>query len=340
MKRLIVCCDGTWQTLDNHYPTNVLKIAQAIKVVGETGVHQLVFYDDGVGTGDTVDRYGGGAFGWGIDDKIKDAYRFLSFNYAPGDQVFLFGFSRGAYTVRSLAGLIYSSGLLNRQFVHKTSEAYELYRNRNQRSRHHGADAVEFRQHYGEAIDIDVLGCWDTVGSLGIPEIFPLVSDLINRRYRFYDTQVNTRVRKAFHAVAVDEIREAFNYTPMLPNPQRESSQVTQVWFPGEHACVGGGIAETRGLSDAALVWMMDQVEPLGLELDRDKVEDGLEPSHTVDFENQPKGIFRFTGVNHRQIEEPFDSLHTTVKRRWKDVKEYEPPTLKPFEQDLDNWDE
>lgn len=340
MKRLVVCCDGTWQRLDNPYPTNVLKLAQAIRLVGKTGINQIVHYDNGIGTGDVLDRYGGGAFGWGIDEKIKEAYQFLSFNYSPGDQVFLFGFSRGAYTVRSLAGLIYNSGLLHRRFAHKTNEAYELYRSRDQRARPRGEDAVVFRQRYGEAIDIDVLGCWDTVGSLGIPEIFPMISDLLNRRYRFYDTQVNPRIVRAFHAVAVDEIREAFDYTPMQANTLRESGQVTQVWFPGEHACVGGGVETTRGLSDAVLLWMLEQVQPLGLEVDPEQIALGLEPSHTTPFDNQPKGVFRLTGSRIRNIHQPFNALHTTVKRRWKDIEEYEPKSLKPFEQDLDNWND
>ena len=113
MKRLVICCDGTWQKLDNPYPTNVLKMAQAIRLVDDDGVAQVVYYDDGVGaTGDVLDKVGGGAFGWGIDNKIQQAYRFLNLNYAPGDQVYLFGYSRGAYTVRSLAGMIYCSGLI------------------------------------------------------------------------------------------------------------------------------------------------------------------------------------------------------------------------------------
>ena len=106
MKRLIVCCDGTWQKLANSCPTNVVKIAQAIKPVASDGTPQIVFYDEGIGTGDEINRITGGAFGWGIDQNIQDAYRFLCLNYEAGDEIYLFGFSRGAYTVRSLAGLL------------------------------------------------------------------------------------------------------------------------------------------------------------------------------------------------------------------------------------------
>src|ERR671932_2296063 len=131
MKRLIVCCDGTWQKLTSPCPTNVVKIAQAIKPFANDETPQVLYYEQGVGTEDEADKIFGGAFGRGIDDHIQDAYRFLCLNYVEGDEIYLFGFSRGAYTVRSLAGLIYCSGLLSHKNIRKTSEAYQLYRDRN-----------------------------------------------------------------------------------------------------------------------------------------------------------------------------------------------------------------
>ena len=137
MKRLIVCCDGTWQTLISPYPTNVIKLAQAIQS-SDRGIPQIVFYDEGVGAGNMAERFFaegdkilGGAFGIGIDNNIQDAFRFLSLNYEPGDEIYLFGFSRGAYTVRSLAGLIRcSGGLLSLKNIREAPLAYELYRDR------------------------------------------------------------------------------------------------------------------------------------------------------------------------------------------------------------------
>ena len=138
MKRLVVCCDGTWQSQDNEIPTNVFKIAQAVTPsighgeetspslsVKQTDerenkennkTHQILYYDQGIGAvpsrggtqsllksvGDSIEKIGGGAFGWWIDEKIEEAYIFLCLNYEPGDEIYLFGFSRGAYTVRSL----------------------------------------------------------------------------------------------------------------------------------------------------------------------------------------------------------------------------------------------
>ena len=132
MKRLIVCCDGTWQDLKKDYPTNVVKMIQAIKPVDTHDIHQIVYYDEGLGTKlidtgfsliDILLKFGGGALGLGIDHKIQDAYGFLCLNFEPDDEIYLFGFSRGAYTVRCLAGLIYNSGLLHRKFIRKIPEA-------------------------------------------------------------------------------------------------------------------------------------------------------------------------------------------------------------------------
>jgi uncharacterized protein (DUF2235 family) len=140
MKRLIVCCDGTWQKLKSEYPTNVVKIAQGIKPSCDKGIAQIVFYDEGVGTDifndeslfswvNTVLRVIGGAFGSGIDHNIQEAYRFLSLNYEPGDEIYLFGFSRGSFTVRSLAGLINcSGGLLSLPRIRDIPFAYDLYK--------------------------------------------------------------------------------------------------------------------------------------------------------------------------------------------------------------------
>jgi uncharacterized protein (DUF2235 family) len=232
MKRIIVCCDGTWQKLDTPYPTNVVKIAQAIKPVSDDHIYQPLFYDEGLGTGNyLVDKIGGGAFGWGIDQAIQRAYRFLCLNYEDEDEIYLFGFSRGAYTARSLAGLIYCSGLLKRQYIRKIPEAYELYRNREEDAHPRGEKAIKFRQKYGENVPIEVLGCWDTVGSLGVPDLIPYIpiDNWINEKYNFFDTEINHLIKKAFHAVAIDETRKAFDVTPMTPN-SKVPNQVTQIW--------------------------------------------------------------------------------------------------------------
>jgi uncharacterized protein (DUF2235 family) len=340
MKRIIVCLDGTWQTLTTPYPTNVVKMAQAIKPVSTKSnnpIYQILFYDEGLGSGDLWNHITGGAFGWGIDQAIQKAYRFLCLNYENGDEIYLFGFSRGAYTARSLAGLIYCSGLLKRQYIRKIPAAYELYRNRDEDTRPGGEKAVEFRQKYGENVPIEVLGCWDTVGSLGVPDLIPYVpiDNWINKKYDFFDTKLNHRIKKAFHAVAIDETRKAFDVTRMTPN---HPNQVTQIWFPGEHGCVGGGTKSTRGLSDAALDWMMDHVSEIGLDLDKSSVEDGIEPNPQTLFHNEPKILDSILPRALREVDGQFSDLHDSVKKRWQDsTLNYRPENLKKFQQELDS---
>src|SRR5882672_8985050 len=144
MKRIVICCDGTWNRPDQVHDgkvcaSNVTKVARCVAPVDPRGIQQLVFYDKGVGTG-YFDRLRGGAFGWGIKRKILDAYRFLVTTYDPGDELFFLGFSRGAYTVRSTFGLIRNSGLLKPEFASKLADAYALYRRRDAASH---PDAVE-----------------------------------------------------------------------------------------------------------------------------------------------------------------------------------------------------
>lgn len=327
MKRLIICCDGTWQDLANPYPTNVVKLAQSVKPIASDGVSQIVFYDAGVGT--DSQKVLAAATGLGIDRNIEDAYRFLSLNHVNGDEIYLFGFSRGAYTVRSLAGMIYCSGLLDRPHVTKTNEAYELYRNRGVKPR--DRVATEYRQEYGGRVSITLLGCFDTVGALGIPSLpaFSKLHEQLNKRYRFHDTTLNKFIQNALHAVAIDEIREIFDVTPMTKNPDAENQRVIQKWFPGNHGCVGGGSEANSGLSDAALQWMIDSVENLGLglEFDTSVIPTGINPNYECDFKNNV-GFFKLAGIKFRNVSDAIEDLHESTINRWKSRKDYRPKNL------------
>ncbi|OKH38305.1 hypothetical protein NIES2119_09700 [[Phormidium ambiguum] IAM M-71] len=327
MKRLVICCDGTWQNLKSPYPSNVVKLAQAVKPIASDGVPQIVFYDEGIGT--EYQKVLGGATGLGIDKNIEDGYRFLSLNYVNGDEIYMFGFSRGAYTVRSLAGMIYCSGLLDRPHVTKTHEAYELYRNRGIKPR--DKIAVNYRQTFGGRVPITLLGCFDTVGSLGIPGLAPFKKfhDQLNRRYRFHDTTLNQFIQNALHAVAIDEIREVFDVTPMKPHPDAKNQRVIQKWFPGEHGCVGGGTEEHSGLSDAALKWMIDSVGNLGLNLEFDitAIPTGINPNYECEFKNNP-GFFKLAGIKFREVSDAIEDLHESAIYRLKNRRDYRPKNL------------
>jgi hypothetical protein len=418
MKRLIICCDGTWQKLTSPYPTNVVKIAQSIKQSCSKGIPQIVFYDEGVGSGNMAeklfaegDKILGGAFGIGIDNNIQDAYRFLSLNYEPNDEIYLFGFSRGSYTVRSLAGLIRcAGGLLSLKNIRETPIAYELYRDREltlrekelfrklpipheyrddvekvkkcrneahqiYRDRHSlsfekaAEDTVEARNDLGQkeakvqallskyglserenseirqVANIALLGCWDTVGSLGVPHTIPFLSDWINQKYEFHDSKLSSIIQHALHAVAIDERREVFNVTSMQ-RKQNDFQPLRQIWFPGIHGCIGGGSKAARALSDAALEWMMDEISNsdygfgLGLEFDRAAVEDGIEPNHKGKFDSTPDLFYLALGLIDRDIPKgQFNILHDSAKRRWRDCLDYRPKNLKEsYEKELNEW--
>jgi uncharacterized protein (DUF2235 family) len=336
MKRLVVCCDGTWNGLSGEYPTNVLKLSQILKEAGSDGIPQQVYYQEGLGT-KWYDRWVGGAFGWGIDEHIMDAYKFLCLNYSPGDEIYCFGFSRGAYTVRSLVGLIYCSGLLKPANIHKIQEAYQIYRDREIRPSN--PIAITFRQAFGDRVPIAVLGCWDTVGSLGIPDLVPLlpIDQLINRKYQFHDTELSAIIQRAFHAIAIDERRKSFVVTHMKKSDKNPGQVIHEVWFPGTHGCAGGGTLANRGLSDGTLQWMMEQVTASGLNLTFDtiRLKDGMVFDPLIDFDKST-GIFGLAGMLDRLVEDGIEDLHQSAKKRWCHRKDYRPKNLKSLTAQLD----
>ena len=268
MKRIVICCDGTWSTPDQDEagvpnPTNVSKLALAIRETDSAGTQQRVLYQTGVGTG-LWDRLPGGAFGSGISAKIKEAYRFLISNFDPGDELFLFGFSRGAYTARSVAGFVRNSGILRREYAAKIEDAFALYRRRGPESHPRGTESSLFRRSFSHEAPIEMIGVWNTVGALGIPGV---------RRFlywwqQFHDVELSTRVAHAYHAVAIDERRRTFAPTLWNRQPDAPPEQVLeQVWFAGVHSDVGGGYPEP-GLADVAFAWIILKAEACGLALD------------------------------------------------------------------------
>ncbi|MEB3213094.1 MAG: DUF2235 domain-containing protein [Leptolyngbyaceae bacterium] len=352
MKRLIVCCDGTWQDRDrSDFPTNVPRVFDAVfaddydhpSKPTQYAPHKKK-YIRGLGTDSLLERLPGGAFGKGIDEDILDAYAFLSDCYEPGDQIYLFGFSRGAYTVRSLAGLIYCSGLVAfSKLKEKQQEAYEIYRSDEIKPGH--PTAVAFRKENGDRVPITFLGCWDTVGSLGIPDLIPWlpINQWVNRKYEFHDTELSFIIQQARHAVAIDERRRPLNITPMLKtdNPAGQNQVIKQVWFPGVHGCVGGGTLINRHLSDQALVWMLEEAQPFGLEYDLTLIKDGVKPDHKAAFDSR-LGLLGLAGANWRSLREyghTFEDLHVSTKERWRDLPDYRSPNLQEaFGKELDAY--
>ena len=275
MKRLVVCCDGTWNKPDSRTVTNVEKIARTVQSDPDAtgGVHQLVYYVSGVGAGSYgADKVLGGAFGFGLFHNVIACYRFLAQNFEPGDEVFIVGFSRGAYTARSVAGMVGRVGLLTKVSLveERLPTAVQMYRRTDGPEGAFGASVEEFRHDHCHAVQVSFLGVFDTVGALGVPGL--------QQAPRFHDVQLSGQVLRARHALAIDETRLKFAPTfweapadadtdTDRAEASTEDPRVKQVWFEGAHSDVGGGYRDT-GLSDTSLLWMAREAHAAGLVFD------------------------------------------------------------------------
>jgi len=332
MKRLVVCADGTWNEPEQKdrgkaAPTNVVKIATALSPIDENGVHQIIAYHEGVGeNGGIIDYLIGGAFGKGISRNIQDLYRFLCLNYDAGDELWLFGFSRGAYTARSLAGMIHNCGLLKRNNLGKIGEAYSLYRDRTDSTKPSSGIAKAFRAaNCWPDFGIRFIGVWDTVGALGIP-VTPL-RFWTKSKYLFHDVELNPKIEFAYQALSVDEQRKPFEPSVWTRHKDAPATQVLeQAWFPGVHCNVGGGYADA-GISDCALAWLWDRAENAGLELNG-----GNKPTGNPDGELRDSMtlFYRALGKLERKPgkqQNGREGVHNTTIER----KGYQPGNLKAF---------
>ncbi len=330
-KRIIICCDGTWNDLEMRYITNVGRVAQALLPEGRDGVPQMIYYDDGVGADSSgLSRFIDGGVGIGLERNMYEAYRFLCFNFNDGeteeerDEVCLFGFSRGAYTVRSLAGMLGRVGLARRENLLHIPQALTAYRSGKR------ASQDTFLAACSRVIPVDLLACWDTVGALGIPDKIPLLpfDNIARKKYEFHDTNLGPHVRLALHAVAIDERRKEFEVTCMEKLPDAPAHQtLKQVWFPGDHGSVGGGSWEKRGLSNRALRWILNEAaEHVGLGVDLERLADKAVSDGSVYFDPAVSFIY---GKKNRTLDCTISDLDPSVIRRWKEHRDYRPPRLK-----------
>lgn len=305
-KNIAFFADGTWngpgedeETADTSTVTNVLKLysnlagfptIETLRLDSEQervargpdgAVVQVAKYVHGVGDSrNFFARFMGGSFGSGIIERIVRGYTFVSRNYAPGDRIFLVGFSRGAYTARALGGMIAAVGLLDATKLDGLQDKSQAYRYgltawRDYREKAGQDPNLTERWVLGEReaippdamvpdVAIRAIGVWDTVGALGIPRY----SDEHRLDiFRFTDASLSRKVARGFHALAIDEARADFEPTPWGP---RDDGSIEQVWFTGAHADIGGGypVCES-GLSDQALRWMSERLADAGLQVDR-----------------------------------------------------------------------
>jgi uncharacterized protein (DUF2235 family) len=333
MKNIVICADGTWNSPDDEGVTNVLRLAESVAPVSPAGVKQVVFYDWGVGT--DRKKIMGGISGEGLDKNIMDCYRFIVQNYDPADRLFFFGFSRGAYTVRSLAGMIRNCGILRREHAGREGAAFDLYRLRQPSSAPGAPKSEEFRQRYSVADKslIEFLGVWDTVGSLGIP--VPVFGILNGASYLFHDTSPSSIIRCARHAMAIDEVREDF---PVGRWDAKSGLDLKEVWFAGVHSDVGGGYEDDVRLSEIPAAWMLREAAARGLAIEphfKDRLADNARAVQHA----QPTGIWKMRGKKNRRIL-PDDLVHESVRRRFESLgSEWKSPTFRKYFKEMgEDW--
>jgi hypothetical protein len=292
MKNIILCSDGTGNSGDHANSTNVFKLYKTVEL---QSTNQLSYYDDGIGsTGNKYIKIISGALGFGFKANLISLYSYLVRHYEPGDKVYLFGFSRGAATIRALAGMIEVIGLLRADYDEITTggrvdsiklkiKMYTLMHLYKHRVKHTNEIAELKEKHTHGAIDIEMVGVWDTVSALGFPQdsswlvvgvskILEVISERISP-YRFFNYQLNKNVKNAYHALAIDDDRYTFH--PLLWDEKNEARPVNieQVWFTGAHANVGGGYPRT-GLSSIPLDWMLERAKKHGIIFNEDMCED------------------------------------------------------------------
>ncbi|MEM7535882.1 MAG: DUF2235 domain-containing protein [Chloroflexota bacterium] len=261
-KNIVILSDGTNQDGARGKDTNVFK---TFSLIEKDTPNQIAHYQPGVGT-DPFFRVRGNIGGAGFSKDIIEFYTFLVKNYQSGDNIYFFGYSRGAATVRSLSGFVDLVGLLPSDDEQMIEDAYNIYRVRDEAKRMQRAEKFK-REHNPTHVDIKFLGVWDTVLALGIPN--PVVNWVIDMlpssRHSFHNLRITPCVENAYHALAIDERRRPF--TPTVWDAEIEGHQtMKQVWFPGAHGNVGGGYDES-GLSDMALEWMLVMAQQNGLRL-------------------------------------------------------------------------
>ena len=335
-KNIVICLDGTGNEIEENI-SNVLKIYRAVKRRAEPRhgrPAQIVYYAQGVGTLAEVrlwsrfrqwftDSFLGKTFGYGIDERVQDAYRYLVRNWEKGDQVFIFGYSRGAYTARVLAGMLHTVGMLRPDQINLTGAAYGAYLSEPHGKRVTPEDedtrAETFRRVTGTRsrnCPVRFLGLFDTVGSVLVPN-FGEDPKWFFTRDPYPHTFFNPSVERVRHAVSVDERRQMFPVS-LWPDgqdymrshrsqPPHERQALEEVWFAGAHGDIGGGNPRAEsGLSQIPLGWMFAGAEAAGMEVNtrmRDYV-CGLKPytPNTTHLYPAP---------------DPAARLHPSLKRGW-----------------------
>ncbi len=331
-KNILVFSDGTGQEGGIRHDTNIYKL---FNMVEDRTERQVAFYDRGLGTG--WRKITGNVAGRGISKNIKECYHFIFNHFSAGDRIFLFGFSRGATTVRSLSSFIHLFGVLPKSRPELIQRAYSIYKISDRDKRN--SRAQEFvKRHHTMWCRITFLGVWDTVAALGVPIKF--ISVLLDKipfyRHRFQDLTLSESVEHARHALAIDDQRLTFHPT-VWEGPLKEHQTMKQVWFGGMHTDVGGGYRE-QGLSDITLGWMVREAQSHGLL---------IYPRHAVEIRPSENGHMHdsrgtpLTKVYRRKVR-TWDSdklgkpvIHESALLRTRNRQNQESPKYAPWIKEL-----
>lgn len=339
MAWIAIFCDGTWNSPTMKQPTHVARLFEKTRRTNAQHTH----YFEGVGTGGgevnlfakALMKVGGGAFGWGLNENIKQAYAALCDQYEVGDEIFIFGFSRGAYTARSLAGMIRKCGIVANSTPDALDEAFRLYRKPGIENHPDALHVLQARRKLSprfatsdqdmnwravtpwrddpaqmHKVEIAYMGIWDTVGSLGVPApLLGPVATVWNSKYRFHDTLLTSMVKSARHAVALDE-RRVF-YRPALwdnleasrghaglnKSDRSKTRAYQQVWFTGTHAIVGGSAPKARALTGQSMLWIAEGAQKAGLDINMDYLLDRApDPMADSHTLSQPPWLYTVAG--------------------------------------------
>lgn len=351
-KRLALFLDGTWNSTSDN--TNVWRLKSLCAPIDSAGCPQLTFYDTG------VNGFWGGTFGKGLIANVVQAYEWLVENYEDSDEIFIFGFSRGAYTARSLAGFIAKYGLLRAGAPLGVNQLYERYRRKedrtlwkllaSQRDGTLGDVSLEERWMLKFAVPakIKMIAVWDTVGALGVP--FLRIPGISRQTLSFLHTGLRVPIENGYHALAIDEHRLSFSPTlwtvkkTTLAEP-RALNSVEQRWFVGAHANVGGGY-HSDVLAQRPLAWVKARAETLGLCFRRAvEVDDTITEAPIADSHAQFMGgvYSRFSSKHYRPIGETDvvvqgtdsrtvnETIDSSVFDRWRQDQTYRPPNLRDW---------
>ncbi|MEA2952492.1 MAG: hypothetical protein QOJ96_2012 [Alphaproteobacteria bacterium] len=369
-KRIALFMDGTWNIVSDN--TNLWRLKALCSPVSADGLAQCTYYNTGLGT--RGEKFRSGMFGHGLDAAVVDGYEWLIENYNPGDEIFIFGFSRGAYIARSLSGFISKCGLLTPGAPLAVNQLYGRYRRRHTlhtlRTLHElKADKEksigtftleeEWMLKYSHPAPVKLIAVFDTVGALGIP--FPNVPGLARTGRGFLNTGLKISNDYAFHALAIDEYRQAFSPTLWTQSIAKDAtspadqtgrplSEVEQRWFVGAHANVGGG-CQSDLLAQIPLRWLMSKASLHGLAFRNEVTIDGdaMKSPISDSFREFLHGAYRLLKLGrpfYRTIgtppEDHGDKIVSTINEtidvsvfdRWRENPEYRPWNLARWAKD------